>query len=278
MDGGAWIAALGGLGFGIISASQQSAREKAALRHQKETAWKQYEYGKEYSDRQFELQNREARESLDTAERRLNEQVGQSVDRFNLGLLSQAYGIQNAQIQAASNVGASLAAEGMSGTRGNGAGGLMRDYERINLERNVELQRRDNNLSLLGMLSQAGNAAADIERERASWNLGGYRYEQNRAQNEYNRQIAKLGQEEFDWQISQAGATGLDYFTSALQGAKTGIDLYNSLKGSAQFTGTPQQNVQGNIQGNAQGYVDFNVGPAGSGLARGWDNFFGGMA
>jgi hypothetical protein len=269
------MAALGGLGLGVLSNYFSGDSEQERLRRQKETALKQYRLGAEYNEQQYAINRSEAQAQAFRRQGRLAEQVGQSVDQFNLGLLSQAYGIQNAQIQTASNTGASLAAEGMSGTRGNNTGGLMRDYELINLDRNIELQRQGNNLSLLGMLSRADNAAADIERERASWDLGGYRYEQKQAQNEYNRQIAELGQEDFDWQIAQAGASWLDYFTGAFQGGMAGLNLWNTWNQAAQYTSPAQQNVQQNIQG----YVDYNIAPknTGSGLARGWDTFFGGL-
>ena len=199
-----WIPMAIGAGVGALSTIFGSNKEQEALKQQKEMAWQQYLLGKEYSDRQYALNRGEAQAQAAIQQGRLTESVNQSTDQFNLGLLSQAYGIQNAQIQTASSIGASLAAEGMSGTRGNAATALMRDYEQTNLDRNVALQERGNELSLAGMLSQANNAAADIRRERESWNEGGYRYAQKAAQDAYNLSMAELGQTAYDWQIEQA--------------------------------------------------------------------------
>jgi hypothetical protein len=229
-----------GGGAGIISTIFGSSKEQEALQRQKEAAWKQYVYGKEYSDRQYGINQGEAQVQAAIAQQRLGQNLNQSVDQFNLGLLSQAYGIQNAQIQTASNTGASLAAEGMSGTRGNEAGALMRAYEEAALDRNVALQRRENDLSLAGMTSQAANTAADIRREMDSWEAGGYRYAQKEAQDSYNLSMAKLGQDAFDWQIDQADWSWLDLAVGGLSGASSGLSLWNSWNDASQFGGAPK--------------------------------------
>jgi hypothetical protein len=230
----AWIMAIGA-GMGMLSTISGSDDEQNALRKQKETAWRQYLLGKEYSDQQYAINRGEAQTQTAIQQGRLDQSLSQSAEQFNLGLLSQAYGIQNAQIQTASSVGASLAAEGMSGTRGNGAGALMRAYEETNLERNIALQQRGSELSLQGMLGQANDAAADIRRERESWNAGGYRYAQKEAQDAYNLSMAELGQENFDWQIEQADWTVLDLVTGGLQGAASGLSLWNSWNEAQQY-------------------------------------------
>jgi hypothetical protein len=224
-----------GAGTGILSSILGSGKEKEALRRQKKTALEQYRLGKEYSDRQYGINRLEARAQADIQQGRLDESVNQGADQFNLGLLSQAYGIQDAQIQTAMNTGASLAAEGMSGTRGNGAGALMRAYEEAGLDRNIDLQRQSNDLSLAGMLGQANDAMADIRRERESWDLGGYRYSQKQAQDDYNLAMAQLGQSNFDWQIDQADWGWLDLITGGLSGASSGLSLWNSWNTAQQY-------------------------------------------
>jgi hypothetical protein len=229
-----------GAAAGAVSTIFGSSNEQQALRKQKQAAWKAYELGKDYSDRQYGINRSEAQSQAAIQQGRLDQSVGASVDQFNLGLLSQAYGIQNAQIGTASSVGSSLAAEGMSGTRGNEANSLMRAYEETNLNRNIALQLQSNDLSLQGMITQGNNAMADITRERNSWDAGGYRYSQKQAQDEYNLAMAQLGQQNFDWQIDQADwapdlLTGsLNLLTGGLSGASSGLGLWNSWNEAAQ--------------------------------------------
>ncbi|MDR0601715.1 MAG: hypothetical protein LBG42_04975 [Treponema sp.] len=234
-----WLLPIAGAGTGIVSTILGSNKEQEALERQKEMDRQKYLLGKEYSDKQYAINRGEAQIQGAVQQGRLTENMSRSADQFNLGLLSQAYGIQNAQIQTASSIGASLAAEGMSGTRGNAANALMRDYEQTNLDRNVALQERGNELSLAGMLSQANNAAADITRERESWNTGGYRYRQKEAQDAYNLSMAQLGQSAYDWQIEQADWTALDLITGGLQGASLGLNLWNSWNDASQLMGDP---------------------------------------
>jgi hypothetical protein len=228
------LSAAGGAGMGLWSAGLERQKKQEALQRQKEQAWNQYELGKAYSDQQYGINMTEAQTGLAIQSRRLNEDVGSSVDQFNTGLLAQAYGIQNAQIQTASSVGASRAAEGMSGTRGNGANELMRAYEQTSLDRNMALQYEQNDQALGGMITQANRGMQDISRERASWDPGGYRYESKTAQDSYNRQMAELGQSDFDWAIDHASSWE-DYAVSALSGASSGLGFADSLTGAGDF-------------------------------------------
>lgn len=224
-----WLLPAIGAGVGLISSlfgtNQQAKEEQARLKQQKKTALEQYKLGKAYSDQEYGIQQQQAYSDLALQERRLGEGVTRSLNEINTGLLGQAYGIQNAQIQTASSIGASLAAEGMSGTRGNAANGLMRAYEQTGLERNVDLQNRQNDLTINALASQAGNAQEDINRERASWGEGGYRYQQKAARDEYNLKTAELGQSNFDWAIEQAEPTALDYFGAGFSGATAGLEF-----------------------------------------------------
>jgi hypothetical protein len=239
-----WIPFAVGFGTGILDRILGGDKEADALERQKASAWNQYLLGKDYSDTQYAINRGEAQAQAAIRKGRLTQGVSQSTDQFNLGLLSQAYGIQDAQIQTASGIGASLAAEGMSGTRGNGANALMRAYEQTNLDRSVALQQRSSDLSLQGMLGQANDAAADIRREAASWDAGGYRYAQKAAQDDYNLAMAREGQANFDWQIEQAEWNWddpwdwLNVFTGGLQGASSGLNLWNSWNEASQLWDT----------------------------------------
>jgi hypothetical protein len=226
--------AIGG-GAGIASSIFGSDAEKRALERQKESAMKQYTLGKAYSDQQYALSRGEALTQAGIQKGRLDRNLGRSVDQFSLGLMSQAYGIQDARIQTALSAGESLAAEGMSGTRGNDANALARAYGERGLERNIALQQRDNEMSLAGLLGQAEDAAADIRREKDSWDYGGYRYAQKQAQDNYNLHTALLGQEDLNWQIEQASWSPLDLLTGGLQGASSGLSLWNSWNAAGRF-------------------------------------------
>jgi hypothetical protein len=223
------ILGLGGGILGGIGAAQQAEQEQERLRQQKLAAWSQYLLGQAYGDEQYAINRREAGETLAIQQRRLDENVDMSADQFNASLLGQAYGIQDARIQTAAQTGASRAAEGMSGTRGNEANELTRAYAETGLERNIDLQYRQNDLALAGMLGQANNAAADIRREKASWDPGGYRYNLKGAQDAYNRGMAVLGQNNFDWQIDNAAATPMDKTAGAFGGLSSGLSLGSSV-------------------------------------------------
>jgi hypothetical protein len=227
---------LGG-GLGALSSWMGGESEQDRLRKQKEAAWQQYVIGQRYAGEQYTLQKGEAKNTLAIQQDRLDQSVGMSVDQLNTSLLAQAYGIQDARIQTASQVGASLAAEGMGGTRGNEANGLMRAYAQASLDRNVDLQYRQNDQAVQGMMTQASNNAADIKREQESWDPGGYRYQQQQLQNAYNREMAELGQSNFDWQIGQAAATPLDYMAGSLGGLSSGLNLAGSIFGLMNVTG-----------------------------------------
>ncbi|MDR2020676.1 MAG: hypothetical protein LBQ14_07940 [Treponema sp.] len=218
-------AAIGGISsiIGLVSKNKQAQQ-------QKDLAWDQYLAGKEYSDQQYAIQKQNAAEDLALQRYRLNQSLDASVDQFNTGLLGQAYGIQQAQIQTASSIGSSLAAEGAGGTRGNAANSLMRAYEERSLERNIQLQNEQNSQAIGSLASQATHASQDINRERASWNEGGYRYELKQAQDAYNLQMAELGQSNFDWNIGQISANApLDILGGIFGGASSGMKLGGSI-------------------------------------------------
>jgi gas vesicle protein len=257
-------AAVGGL-FGLFSTDKQSREAQAQLEQQKKTAWAQYPAGQKYSDQQFSLQRREAQSQLYAQENRLNQSVDQEVAQFNTGLRAQAYGIQDAQIQAAGDIGASLAAEAAGGTRGSTGGGLMRSYAQQSLDRNIALQNRQNDQALAGMLSQANNSLQDINRERASWQAGGYAYESQVAQDSYNRELAKLGQADFDWRINAAAAAPEDYLLGMFGGASSGLALGSSVYGYSQMAG--QEQPQGF---NAIGYGEAGRGYTNNGMSTDW--------
>jgi hypothetical protein len=224
------IAAGAGALIGGLSSFWGNSQEQNRIEHQKDMAWDQYKLGKAYSDQQYTIQKQNASEDLALQKYRLNQSLGTSLDQLNTGLLGQAYGIQDAQIQTASSVGSSLAAEGAGGTRGNAANGLMRAYETQALERNVQLQNTQNSQAVEGIASQASIASQDIARERASWNEGGYRYKMQAAQDDYNLEMAKLGRDNFDWSKGQvADSMPYDIFSGAFSGASSGLSLANSI-------------------------------------------------
>jgi hypothetical protein len=101
----------------------------------------------------------------------------------------------------------------------------LRAYQRQSLDRSLALQEQQNALGLAGLAAEASNARQDLDRERASWSAGGFRYESKQAQDAYNESIAKLGQTDFDWRIDNATAGWEDYLLGAFGGASSGMFL-----------------------------------------------------
>ncbi len=225
---------LGGI-FGGISTSQQADRERERIEHEKEMARRQYELGKAFSDEQYDLQKNKAFSDLTRAENLLDQNVDLQMDAFNNSLLAQAYQVQDAQIGTESQIGQMEAAAGYSGVKGNETNSLLAAYAETNLDRSIEAQNRNNDSYLTNMLGQANNALDEMGLERDSWNPGGYRYESKEAQDNYNKKLADLGQDNFDWYIAQAQPDfldlDLDYVTGIFGGASAGLtfgaNMYN---------------------------------------------------
>lgn len=225
------IFAAAGAAAGAISTKQKEKRELDTLEYQKKQVWKQYQLGKDYSDQQFDIQKTKALEDIFHQKQNLDTNVGLSVDDYNTSLLSQAFGIQDARIQNESGIGASLAAEGASGTRGNEANANMRAYAAEGLERNIGIQEKQNKNQLNSLVSGANNAMGAMNRERDSWLPGGFRMQEKAANDVYNLNMAKLGQTNFDWQMDKTKATGLDYASGILGGASSGFGIGESVVG-----------------------------------------------
>jgi len=224
-----WMAAVGaGLGalFGALSTSRKRKQEKAEIEKQKENARIQYEYGKEYSDNLFNIRKTESLENLGMQQRNLDTQLDLSFDDYNSNLLAQAFGAQDARIQTSSAIGESIAAEGASGTRGNASNEMIRSYVAEGLERNIDIQNKQNDNYLNRMIKGADMSTDAINREKASWLPGGYRIQEKQSQDSYNYNLYQLGKSNFDWQTKQINDnTFLDYFTGITGGASSGFNL-----------------------------------------------------
>jgi len=227
------IGAAVGAGVGILSSWSSRKRQKAEIERQREAAWKTYEYGKQLSDTQYGLQKGEALWQLGMQKRTLREGMGQFTDEYKTHLLERAYGEQDAGIQTASGVGGSLAQEAMSGTRGNEANQLTRDYANNRLERQTEVQRKQDANTLAGTIDNANRSVSAMGHERASWDPGGYRYESKTANDLYNRQMADLGQAGYQWQLNDMNSLGskiLDYTGGFFGGASSGLSVGKTIK------------------------------------------------
>jgi hypothetical protein len=231
----ALLFALGGAAIGGLSTLIQGGKQKAALRAQKDNAWQKYLINKEFGEAQFGINKGEALTALGIQQGRLWEDVDTGVKDFNTGLLGQAYGIQDAQIEFAGKIGGYDAAQGMSGTRGNEANGLTRAYAQKSFDQNVGLQNKQNDAAISSMMTGATRGNQDIMRERESWGEGGYRTLLYNAEDERNRKLAELGQAEYDSAISSANPGIFDYLMGGLSGASTGLSLYSGLKEARQY-------------------------------------------
>ncbi|MDR1588291.1 MAG: hypothetical protein LBS57_12610, partial [Treponema sp.] len=192
-----------------------------------------------YGDTQFGINKSESLKSLGIQQQRLGEDLNAGMDSFNLGLLGQAYGVQDAQIGLASQTGAFDVAQGASGTRGNEANGLVKAYAQTSFGRSVATQDEQNSQALSGMTTQATRASSDLQRERESWGSGGYRTQLYNAEDERNRQLALLQQEELQDAADQAGNPGFfDYLLGGLAGMSTGINLAGNIQDARNYSGS----------------------------------------
>jgi hypothetical protein len=93
----------------------------------------------------------------------------------------------------------------------------------------------------------------DINREKLSWDAGGYRYQQKETQDAYNKQMAELGQSDFDWRISDAAPTGLDYLNNILGSAfgmgSAALGFGGSLQGAINAGKSQNKKNSGNNSG-----------------------------
>jgi hypothetical protein len=226
---------LGGAVIGGLSTLISGKKQKDALRAQKENAWQRYLINKEFGDAQFGINKGEALTSLGIQQGRLREDVDTGVGNFNTGLLGQAYGIQDAQIGLAGQLGAHDAAQGMSGTRGNEANGLTRAYAQKSFDQNVGLQNKQNDAAIGSIMTGATRGNQDIERERESWGEGGYRTLLYNAEDERNLKLARLGQTEYDSAISAANPGIFDYLAGGFSGASLGLSLYSGIQEAKRY-------------------------------------------
>ena len=240
------IAGIAGAAIGGISSVIGGNKQAAAYKEQKRNAWQQYLVNKEFGDTQFALNKNEAFRGLGVQQQRLGEDLSAGVDSFNLGLLGQAYGIQDAQIGLASQLGAYDAAQGASGTRGNEANGLVKAYAQNSFDRNVALQGEQNSQALSGMMTQATRAGADIQRERDSWGSGGYRTQLKNAEDTRNRKLAELGQEQLQYAADQARPGVFDVLAGGLSGASMGLGLGSSIDDALKYSGQSFHSLGGN--------------------------------
>lgn len=227
--------ALIGAGVGAVSTGVEKYRNQEELKRQKKMAKDQYDLNEQYGDNLYSLRKDEAFGQLGLQKRNLHGQMGLSTDDYNTSLLAQAYGMQDARIQTGAAIGASLAAEGSSGTRGNYGNELTRAYASQGLERNIELQNRQNGESLNRMITDANSAVSAIGREKASWEEGGYRQHEKALQDSYNYSVFELGRNEFDYQIKKNDPwdfswdnildSSLDYITGMFSGAYSGLEM-----------------------------------------------------
>jgi hypothetical protein len=239
----AWplIAGIAGAAVGGISTLLGGNKQANAYEEQKRNAWERYLVNKEFGEAQFAINKGESLNSLNIQQQRLGEDLNAGVDSFNLGLLGQAYGIQDAQIGLASQLGAFDAAQGASGTRGNEANGLVKAYAQNSFDRNVALQQDQNDQALSGMVTQATRVGTDIQREKDSWGSGGYRTQLYNAEDERNRKLAELGQQELQYAADQSRPGVFDYLLGGLSGASSGINFGNNLGQAMNYSGGGNQ-------------------------------------
>jgi hypothetical protein len=273
----AWpiIAAVAGAAIGGLSSLMSGSKQAAAYAEQKRIAWEQYLANKEFADTQWGVNKGEALKSLGIQQGRLNEDVNAGVENFNLGLLGQAYGMQDARIGLASQMGAYDAAQGASGARGNEANGLVKAYAQNSFDRSAALQGEQNDQGLAGMMTQAARGSQDISRERDSWGAGGYRTQLYEAEDERNRKLAELGQQQLQYQADASAPGVFDFLTGGIMGANTGLNFASNVQEAQRYSNQPSYlNTNysfSSIGGGAQQYTSgLGVTYGGNPYARPW--------
>jgi len=223
-----WTIAGIGAGVGVASKYYEGKKQRDALKDQRWLNERAFRLGQAHSDKMFNLSKNEALGNLDIQRRNLNKQMGMAVEDFNTGLMAQAFGIQDARIDNSSGVGAHQVMEGASGTRGNATGEMVRNYATQGLERNIQIQERQNTNQLNQLVTGANIAAEGIQRERDSWDKGGFRYEEKQLNDAYNKDIHKLSTEDINRKISQANPGWLDFTVAGISGASSLIGFAKS--------------------------------------------------
>jgi len=266
-----------GAAIGGLSTLMQGNKQAAALRGQKNNAWQQYLVNKQFADTQFGINKGEALAALGIQQGRLREDVNAGMANFNTGLLGQAYGIQDAQMNLAGQLGAYEAARGASGARGNEASGLAKAYAQASFDRSLGLQYDQNKQALEGMVTGANRGARDIGRERESWEEGGYRTRLYDAESERNRKLAELGQAGYDSAISAAKPGVLDFLSGGLMGASAGLSLYSGINNAMQYGGqaaAPYAGLENPMNlGGAQPQFSLTPGMGNSFNSLGYDRY-----
>jgi len=233
---GAIISAAAGSTAGFLGTFQSKNRQWEELKKQKDIEKDKFKYGKEFSDKIFELQKAQALDHLFMQKQNLDTQMNLSVNEYNTELLAQAFGIQDARIQSDSAIGASYLSEGASGTRGNNANNMMRDYAKESFERNIDVHDRQSSEHLNRMITGGNIAATGINKERDSWLEGGFRYQEKLERDLYNKKIYDLNMKEFNRQIELSNPWAitfdnfLDYNVGLMGGANTGLQFGKSLE------------------------------------------------
>jgi len=214
-----------GAAAGIFSAISGSSARQREIRRQQELAKQAYKYQKDYNQGTWDLQKREATESLGIAKNRLAESFGADIKGFNLGLAGQALQNQEARIGLADQAGMAQAAQGASGTRGSDSLERRLAYAETGMNRQTDLQGRGNDLALTNMGRQYSNQFNDIGRELASWGAGGYKSEANELSKTYAEQMFQLQMQGFNDAYDAAAATPLDLLAGGLSGFASGASL-----------------------------------------------------
>jgi hypothetical protein len=87
------------------------------------------------------------------------------------------------------------------------------------------------------MVTQANRGNTDIKREQDSWGETGYRTQLYNAEDERNRKLAQLQQDEYSYAASASQPGVFDFLTGGLMGASTGLNLAGNVQNAMQFSG-----------------------------------------
>ena len=220
-----WWMALIGAAAGQASYFIDNHKQRNEIKRRRAQEEAAFNLQQEHNNSMFNLQKTEAMEQLGVQKRNLDTHLGLSFDDYNSNLFAQALGIQDARIQNSSAIGESLAAEGASGTRGNASNDMIRSHATQSLERNIDVQGKQNSNYLNQMITGANMTSDALNREKASWMNGGYKYQAKQMSDKHAQDMFDLKMNEYDNAYKSTEFNFLDFMTAGFGGANTGMSM-----------------------------------------------------
>jgi hypothetical protein len=243
------IGAVIGAGIGIASLASKSRAAKDAARRQQELAQMSFNTQQGYQQNSYLQQKAQAQSQLALQQNRLSESLQSDFDAFNLQAQNQALQNQAAQIGQADSAAAVSTRIAASGTRGNSGLESRAALQQSAFDTQMSLQGQQEDMTVQNMSRQYSNQFGDIGREMSSWEAGGYRYNANQLQLQYNEDMFRIQQMGYQTPDSP---TALDYASAAFGGAASGAGFGGQIQNFKDQAGHNNAGTAGDNTGGTQ--------------------------